>query len=288
MWSSGNALSGDVGENPITIIMDFEGSGELSQGDYSLRLRNDKSADSIGADFTVDNSLAQVSVEAGGGDGLSKGKQVFKLLVLPASDTRLSDGAAVSVSSPDGLPEGTVIRCNGSEYYPVNGAVYFMTGDSELEFVMDTTNSTGLTADQTHSLKVELFPVGASSGQGVVGTGEITYTVKANPEYGLKVYLADESGRICAPGSDLSFTASYSIQNKAEPVSIQVETYQKVSGSYEKTEGWNVSGADKGLSGSGSGPVTISVPPDAAQGTYRLIFRLGDSEALYNVIVRRE
>ena len=67
-----------------------------------------------------------------------------------------------------------------------------------------------------------------------------------------------------------------------------METYQKVSGSYEKTEGWNVSGADKGLSGSGSGPVTISVPPDAAQGTYRLIFRLGDSEALYNVIVRRE
>ena len=286
MWSPGNTLSGDVGETPITVIMDFEGSGGLSQGDYSLRLRNDKSADSIGADFTVDNSLAKVSVEAGGGDGLSKGKQVFKLSVLSASDTRLSDGAAVAVSSPDGFPEGTVFRCNGRAYYPVKGAVYFMAGGSEMEFVMDTTNSAGLTADRNHSLKIQLFPVGASSGHGMVSAGEITYTVRANPEYGLKIYLADESGRVCAPSTDLSFTASYSIRNEAEAAAIQVETYRKESESYVRTGDWNVSGAGEALSGSGSGTVTVSVPDGADQGTYRLIFRLGDSEAPYNVIVR--
>ena len=288
MWNSGNALSGDVGEKPITVVMDFEGSGGLSQGDYSLRLRNDKSADSIGADFTVDNSLAKVSVEADGGDGLSKGKQVFKLSVLSASDTRLSDGAAVAVSSPDGFPEGTVFRCNGRAYYPVKGAVYFMAGGPEMEFVMDTTNSAGLTADRNHSLKIQLFPVGASSGHGMVSAGEITYTVRANPEYGLKIYLADESGRVCAPGTDLSFTASYLIRNEAEAAAIQVETYRKESESYVRTGDWNVSGAGEALSGSGSGTVTVSVPAGADQGTYRLIFRLGDSGAPYNVIVRTD
>ena len=72
---------------------------------------------------------------------------------------------------------------------------------------------------------------------------------------------------------------------------IQVEVRRKEDGAYIEADGWEVSG-DLEL-GQGrrrkegrDAAVTITVPENTGEGTYRLIFKLGDKKALYNIIIR--
>lgn len=284
MWNDAIKISGNVGAKPLTVIMDFDESPGAPTGDYSFRLRNDKSADSMGSDFTVDNSPAEVTLQTDG-EGFARGSHVFQVKVLSRSDTRLLDGAAVAVSAEGGFPQGTVFRYDNHEYYPVEGTVYLPMDEFAGEIVMDTVNTAGLTPGSDNSLTVVLFSMGASSGGSAIDSERIAYAVKANPDYGLKAHLSGES-RVTVPGTELNFTVSYSVLNAEEAAAVRVETYRKENGNYVGAQGWTVSGADRPVSGSGSSAITVRVPDHAEPGTYRLIFRLGDQETPYNVIVR--
>lgn len=123
MWA-GSKLTGETGSNPVTVIMEFDSSDGITADEYSLRLRNEESADSIGAGFTVNNS--SVSLAVIGGDGLSRGEHTFQLEVALRNDTRMLDGAAVVMQPEDGtvFPDGTVFTVGEKNYYPVGGRVY--------------------------------------------------------------------------------------------------------------------------------------------------------------------
>ena len=128
MWA-GSKLTGETGSNPVTVIMEFDSSDGITADEYSLRLRNEESADSIGAGFTVNNS--SVSLAVIGGDGLSRGEHTFQLEVALRNDTRMLDGAAVVMQPEDGtvFPDGTVFTVGEKNYYPVGGRVYLPIRD---------------------------------------------------------------------------------------------------------------------------------------------------------------
>ena len=260
----------------VTVIVDFGSSAsEPGAGDYSLRMRTDTSADSVGADFTMDNSAATATVEAAGGDGLSRGTHEFELSLKAGSDTRFADGAAVVLSSGDaeGFPKGTVFRVGEAEYYPVNGKVSIPLG-SATSFVMDTTNTTGLTSGE-HTLSAQVLPTGANAGNATpLSAEEAAYTVSENPSYSLSVTLDAGSSRIVKPGSALSFTANY---KASAGEAITVGARKKTDAGYEDTVGLTATvDAVK---------ITVTVPDGTSAGTYRLLFKLGDQEVPYNIIV---
>lgn len=272
---NGSELPGSL-SGTVTVIVDFGSSAsEPGAGDYSLRMRTDTSADSVGADFTMDNSAATATVEAAGGDGLSRGTHEFELSLKAGSDTRFADGAAVVLSSGDaeGFPKGTVFRVGEAEYYPVNGKVSIPLG-SATSFVMDTTNTAGL-AEGSHTLSAQVLPTGANAGNAApLSAEEAAYTVSENPSYSLSVTLDAGSSRIVKPGSALSFTANY---KASAGEAITVGARKKTDAGYEDTVGLTATvDAVK---------ITVTVPDGTSAGTYRLLFKLGDQEVPYNIIV---
>ena len=77
-----------------------------------------------------------------------------------------------------------------------------------------------------------------------------------------------------------------------QPTKIQVEVRKKENGTYIGVEGWEIKGNTKIDPGENqmtedNASVTIAVPQNAQDGTYRLIFILGDQSALYNIIVQK-
>ncbi|WP_418252309.1 hypothetical protein [Gordonibacter urolithinfaciens] len=269
----GNAnLSGTL-NGDVTVVFDFgQASPQLELDKYSLRLRADTSADSTGADFTLNNSVATASISGVG--GLSRGTHGFTVGLQPGSDTRFADGAAVVLSSGDseGFPEGTVFRVGEAEYYPVNGKVSIPLG-SATSFVMDTTNTAGLTSG-AHTLSAQVLPTGANAGNAAPLSAEAAYTVSENPSYSLSVTLDAGSSRIVKPGSTLSFTANC---KASAGEAITVGTQKKADAGYEDTVGLTAA-VDVGK-------ITVTVPDDTSAGTYRLLFKLGDQEVPYNIIV---
>ena len=74
-------------------------------------------------------------------------------------------------------------------------------------------------------------------------------------------------------------------------LNIAVEVRRKEDGAYIEADGWEVSGdldlgQGDGAKREGNAAVTITVPENTGEGTYRLIFKLGDQKALYNIIIR--
>ncbi|GAA6489617.1 MULTISPECIES: hypothetical protein [Gordonibacter] len=271
MGSNAN-LSGTL-NGDVTVIFDFgQASPQLELDKYSLRLRADTSADSTGADFTLNNSVATASISGVG--GLSRGTHGFTVGLQLGSDTRFANGTAVVLSSGDseGFPEGTVFRVGEAEYYPVNGKVSIPLG-SATSFVMDTTNTAGLTSGE-HTLSAQVFPTGANAGNAAPLSAEAAYTVSENPSYSLSVTLDAGSSRIVKPGSTLSFTANY---KASAGEAITVDTQEKADAGYEDTVDLPVTVY--------AGKITVTVPDDTSAGTYRLLFKLGDQEVPYNIIV---
>lgn len=269
----GNAnLSGTL-NGDVTVVFDFgQASPQLELDKYSLRLRADTSADSTGADFTLNNSVATASISGVG--GLSRGTHGFAVGLQLGSDTRFANGTAVVLSSGDseGFPEGTVFRVGEAEYYPVNGKVSIPLG-SATSFVMDTTNTTGLTSGE-HTLSAQVLPTGANAGNAASLPAKATYDVSENPSYSLSVALDAGSSRIVKPGSTLSFTANC---KASDGEAITVGTQKKTDAGYEDTVGLTAAvDTDK---------ITVTVPDGTSAGTYRLLFKLGDQEVPYNIIV---
>ena len=295
MWA-GSKLTGETGSNPVTVIMEFDSSDGITADEYSLRLRNEESADSIGAGFTVNNS--SVSLAVIGGDGLSRGEHTFQLEVALRNDTRMLDGAAVVMQPEDGtvFPDGTVFTVGEKNYYPVGGRVYLPISLSDLEkgsfsVTMNTTDTVGLPPGENR-VSVQLFSTGVNSGGAAITSAVTDYTVEENPEYGLKIFT-HEGKRLFSPGSEVIVYADYIIKNAAEGIAVQVEFYKKENGSYVKMDDWNVSSSGLPVGGlpqyTGTQTFHITVP-DADQmtpGTYRLVFILGDRSVPYNIIVRQ-
>ena len=295
MWA-GSKLTGETGSNPVTVIMEFDSSDGITADEYSLRLRNEESADSIGAGFTVNNS--SVSLAVSGGDGLSRGEHTFQLEVALRNDTRMLDGAAVVMQPEDGtvFPDGTVFTVGEKNYYPVGGRVYLPISLSDLEkgsfpVTMNTTDTVGLPPGENR-VSVQLFSTGVNSGGAAITSAVTDYTVEENPEYGLKIFT-HEGKRLFSPGSEVIVYADYIIKNAAEGIAVQVEFYKKENGSYVKMDDWNVSSSGLPVGGlpqyTGTQTFHITVP-DADQmtpGTYRLVFILGDRSVPYNIIVRQ-
>ena len=111
-------------------------------GEYSLRLRNDTGADSVGGYFTVNNSTAAITLDSQ--EGLARGEHRISIYVSPQQDTRLSDKAAVVLTTPEGeaFPKGTAFIYGEKRCYPVNGRVYLILDRGQAHTViMDTTDT---------------------------------------------------------------------------------------------------------------------------------------------------
>ena len=97
--------------------------------------------------------------------------------------------------------------------------------------------------------------------------------------------------RVATPRAAIGFTVSYSMEHITQAEIIQVEVRRKEDGAYIEADGWEVSGdldlgQGDGAKREGNAAVTITVPENTGEGTYRLIFTLGDKKALYNIIIR--
>lgn len=275
-------LSGSI-EGDAVVIVDFNSSvSGLEEGDYSLRLRNEGTADSVGADFTVNNTTAKASLV--GGDGMSKGAHSFTLSLSAGSDTRFSEGAAVVLASADdgGFPEGARFTFGGADYYPSEGRVHIpLTGEGPWDILMDTSATAGL-PEGAHGLVAEVFPTGASAGDAKPLTAKTGYIVGPNPTYGLSVSLSSEENRIVKPGSSLEFAALYTASVDG---AIAVKAQEKTAEGYRDVPGWTVPDAGVSAADSGTQAIAVVVPESLGPGTYRLVFTLGDREVPYNLIV---
>ena len=285
---TGASLVGSVSES-VAVIVDFGRSTEsLAVGDYSLRLRNEGTADSVGADCTVNNSGATVAVDrTNDGNGLSRGTHGFKLSLASGSDTRFSDGTTAVLSlDGGGFPEGTTFFLDGKSYYPSKGKVYLpLSGTGSSAVTMDTTETAGLSAG-SYTLVAQVFPPGASAGNASALSAQASFEVGQNPSYGLTVSLDAESSRIVSAGDALTFAVGYSVQNAgAGSPAVAVSVQKKTDGGYEGADDWTVSGNEALGAGSGTQTGSVTVPSELAPGTYRLLFTLGDQTAPYNLIV---
>ncbi|WP_125142212.1 beta strand repeat-containing protein [Clostridium transplantifaecale] len=275
----------------LTVILDFGfASTPPMPGEYSLRLRDSMGADNMGAGFTVDGGSASASLSRSGGDGLSKGTHKFTLTVTPGSDTRFSGGAAAVLSPEDGssFPENVVFTVNGSNYYPNGGNVYIpLNGAGAYTLEMDTRKTAGLSGDR-YTLNARIFPLGENAAAVDTLNVSAAYSVRPNPSYGLHVSL-DSGSRAAAPGSDLTFSVMYSMQNAVPSEhSIEVAAEQKVNGTYtELTPSWTSAGNTSLTDTQGRQEITVTVPEAIAPGTYRLRFRLGNQEVPFNLIVQQ-
>lgn len=272
--------------NAVTVILDLGPAAPgLQPGDYSLRLRDDKSADSVGANYTVNNSTASVALSGGG--GLSKGTHTFSLTLTTGNDTRFADGTAVVLAPGAGesFPEGTAFMFDGVSYYPSGGKVFIpLSGTGPWSITMDTTNSVGLAAGE-YKITAQVFPTGASAGNAQALSAEASFTVSQNPAYALDVSL-DGANRLVSPGGVLSFAAAYSVQNDTGSLQIEVETQSKTDDGYQpSTTAWIISGNSPLTQSFGTQTITVAVPSDLTPGTYRLNFKLGDQTVPYNLIV---
>ncbi len=120
-------------------------------------------------------------------------------------------------------------------------------------------------------------------------SGMVTYNVADNWEYALKVTLAEPGSRIVNPGATLKFKADYLIPAQDSDVpEIQVGILRKGNTGYEAvSDGWIAGKSGGSAEGTeGSQTVRVTIPGDAPPGTYRMVFKLKDKEAVFNIIVQ--
>ena len=190
------------------------------------------------------------------------------------------------------FPKGTVFIYGDKNYYPINGNVYLILNENQDQTViMDTTHTTGLSLEGNR-MEAQLFAVGINAGKSLISSTGVSYEVKADPVYNLSVEADEKEGRVAAPGTVIPFTVSYLMEYVEQPTKIQVEVRKKENGTYIGVEGWEIKGNTKIDPGENqmtedNASVTIAVPQNAQDGTYRLIFILGDQSALYNIIVQK-
>lgn len=286
MWGR-NTPTGQIAEDTVlTVIADFGDVSNFPTGEYSIHLRTNTGADSGGADFTVNPSPSKLAFSSEN-EGLSRGEKRFTLSISAGSDTRIKDGAAVVLTPGNGVnfPKGVEFRYKDQTYYPSNGKVYLPLSssvDGSHEITMDTSKSAGLSTEN-FTLNAQVYPISWSAGEVIntISNLTATYSVKANPVYGLKVTSSDS--RVIKAGSTLTFEVNYINSGGAE-TNIKVTPYQKVNGGYNIVS--NLWEDIKTVNAAASPQtITVTVPAGTSPGTYRLLFELGDRKVPYNIIV---
>ena len=81
MWGS-SRFNENIAAKTITVIAAFDKTASLMPGEYSLRLRNDTGADSVGGYFTVNNSTAAITLDSQ--EGLARGEHRISIFDLPS------------------------------------------------------------------------------------------------------------------------------------------------------------------------------------------------------------
>lgn len=292
MWDD-TAFTGTTAAGAVwDIIVDFStGTSGLSPGNYGLRLREDKSADSQDDYFTVNNSIPVVTIANAPTSGLSRGEYQFTLSASASGDTRFN-GSVWAVLAPEGgteFPMGTVIQYEeGGEMfslYPRGGKTYLpMPESGSRVFTMSTMDTTGLKPGQI-GLKAAIMPGGVSAGASweSVGGSLTPITVTANPETALSIALLGDGTRVVKAGDKLQFKADY--LNGMNESAIKVGVQKKSGEAYiDAAAEWIVTGNTE-TAGAGTKTIDVTVADSSAAGTYRILFTLGDKEVPYNVIV---
>lgn len=303
MWEE-TKLTSNIAQQHLTILVEFEQTKGLEFGDYTLRLRNETGADSKGAAFTVGGSNLVVSLSEG--EEAQNGIYTFTLSITPNQDTHYLDGAAAVLHAGTevgfSLPDGVIFRCDNKTYVPVNGRVYLpfdFKGTAQspytYEITMDTSPVPELAAG-AGSLTADIFAIGKNAGSSTPAkAGPASFTISANPEYGIRVSMAEGESRVVSPGTQRTFHVDYNIYHTNESATIGIKVQKKENDSYtdisDKSDNWSVSGNQaiqpSGGSASGWQPIEVIVPSGTEAGTYRLVFTLGDRTAVYNIIVQQ-
>lgn len=293
MWGTGSPTGNITEGDKYIVIMDFSTGAGLSPGKYSLRLRNETSADAQTDSFTVDNSSATLKLSGTG--GMSRGEYTFTLEAAPFQDTRITEGGytVLSLEAENAFPIGTVFKyldTAGAEKkcYPRGGKVYLPLAGGKYGFTMDTTDSTGL-AQGDYKLYAEWVPDSISAGAGTGGksaaAGKASVGVTDNPVYALSVKLNDEYPRVAEAGKEMKFTAEYAVPAGASPTQIGTIVEEKINGTYTKIDQWEIF-SNTTTSASTSLEITMKIPQECKPGTYRIWFTLADLKVPYNIIVK--
>ena len=140
-------------------------------------------------------------------------------------------------------------------------------------------------------MAAQVFPFGVNAGSTAKLDASTSYSVKTNPTYGLQVSMDSAQSRVIQTDETArmrNFTVQYSMENAGTASQrISVDVLQKSGGTYTAvTAPWTVNGNATLSPGSGTQSITVTVPEELNPGTYRLLFRLGDQEVPYNLIVQ--
>ena len=286
MWESGMLSGNLLAGQAVTVILDLGAAEALSPGDYSLRLRNETGADSMGAAFTVNNSGMTISLAGSG--GFARGAHSFDLTVSAGSDTRAAGGMTAVLMPPSGqsFPVGTVFTYQSNKYYPTGGKAYVpLTGSGTHTIVMDTAGTPGLAVGEA-SFTAQVFAMGQSAGAAQAATATAVCTVRQDPTYAIEAALAEGSPIVAAgTESKLTFTVQASAQNtggKVQQVAVAVQK-KGGGGQYEALDAWSAAGNTAFTEAAVTQQITVTVPASAAPGTYRLTFTLGSQTASCNL-----
>ena len=288
MWGT-SAPTGNVAENTgFNIIVDFSGvEAKLEAGDYGLRLRTETSADTQDDLFVVNNSAPTVSITDMPSSTASRDEFSFTLSASANQDTRFISGGIAVLISEDGktFPPGTVVHYTdgGNTYsvYPRGGNIYLPMVSGGRTFTMNTLNTAGL-PEGTKAFKAVLLPSGISAGAHWESyeSSPVSLQVTANPETALSITRQGMAARIVHAGDVLEFNAEYILSGSSD---IEVREQKKTAGTYADIESWDVAG-NTGLTGETSN-IKVTVPNGVGPGTYRIVFKLGEHEEPYHIIV---
>lgn len=290
MWTS-TAFNENLSGKSVTVVMDLDESVGLIPGDYSLRLRSENTADSIGADFIVDSSVGTVKLISEKGSSTDQYIEYkLNLDITDYQDTRLSEKYAVVLSSADAgidFPESTVFVHNGKTHSTIDGKVYLMLGEDNLHTISMRIPiaSTG-DNDINHNIEAKVFGVGVNAGSNYY-SARGSYSIEKKAKYAIDVKLK-ESERIVKPKQTLKFDVDYDIENVDSQVAdIKVEVQKKSGGTYQSLDSqWNVSGQNSiPVQMNGEIEISVQVPEINDMGTYRILFTLGDQKVPFNIVI---
>ena len=290
MWTS-TTFNEDLSGKSVTVVMDLDESVGLIPGDYSLRLRSESTADSIGADFTVDSSVGTVKLISEKGSSTDQYIEYkLNLDITDYQDTRLSEKYAVVLSSADAgidFPESTVFVHNGKTHSTIDGKVYLMLGEDKSHTISMRIpiTSTG-DNDINHNIEAKVFGVGVNAGSNYYSASG-SYSIEKKAKYAIDVKLK-ESKRIVKPKQILKFDVDYGIENVDSPAAdIKVEVQKKSGSTYQSLDSqWIVTGQNSiPVQMNGKTEISVQIPEINDLGTYRILFTLGDQKVPFNIVI---
>lgn len=292
MWGSGTTLSGTISKDTtfyITLDLGDVDGASFTPGEYSLRMRTEDTADSMGSDFTIDASSPKIAFNS---TSVENNKYNLNVTITPSNDTVFMEGAGVVLSPKDGMkfPIGATFTYQDKVYPIVNGKVAIpLQSLSDQTIVMDVSSVPNVD-DVEQYIEVKVFAMGMNAtGCSSVYTAEGTYQLNKRTEYALKVAPVDGvNNRVISAGTNMKFKVDYLIKNLVGDERIQVRVQQKMNNQYEDREDFVVNGnSDIGNTNiTGAQEIGIQTPTDATKGTYRLMFTLGNQTEYYHFIIK--